>query len=166
MLLKSDPLWDYTTSTCFSTLNNYAKWHLVWKLLPVLSHEFSDVYYSFYKLLTGQPVFSPILWLLLKLWLLLLLLLCVTDDKEPPRYKICVNMIQQQLPLALARTFTDEYFSPEAEVSGRGPEFRCSFYEARSMYCVLGILNVSLAIAYLCVYSTWFSGVLFLMWSS
>lgn len=38
-------------------------------------------------------------------------------DKQPPRYKTCVNSIEQQIPLALARAFTEQYFSPEIQAS-------------------------------------------------
>lgn len=43
------------------------------------------------------------------------ILLFHSGDKEPPRYKTCVNNIQEQMPLALARAFTEEFFTPDIQ---------------------------------------------------
>ena len=39
------------------------------------------------------------------------------EEMEPPRYVSCINIIQEQIPLALARAFKDKFLPDGARVS-------------------------------------------------
>jgi endothelin-converting enzyme len=64
-----------------STLENYAKWHLIITYLPALSSDF----------LTALDTF----------------LLATTGEGSRQRYQTCLSIVQEIMPIALARPFTD-----------------------------------------------------------
>lgn len=69
-----------------SVLENYAKWQLINGYLPFLSDDFINVYYAFTKTTAGSG--------------------------EQPRYKTCIGVVQNLMPLALARPYS-QYILPE-----------------------------------------------------
>ncbi|XP_064384785.1 endothelin-converting enzyme homolog isoform X2 [Halichondria panicea] len=73
-------------STEQSVLENYAKWQLIRSYIPYLSDNFVNVYYAFTKTTQGSG--------------------------EQQRYKTCIGVVQDLLPIALARPYS-KYVLPQ-----------------------------------------------------
>jgi len=74
-------------------VKNYVKWSMVKHYISLLGQDFLDAYYTFTSAVTGN------------------------GEKE--RYLTCVSLVENSLPMAVARPFVDKFFtnSSRQEVS-------------------------------------------------
>ena len=82
---------DVCVCLTHSTLENYAKWQLIKRYLTYLSSDFVSAVVTFTQAVTGEG------------W--------------RQRYQTCISVVQQAMPIALARPFTD-YILPEGTKVG------------------------------------------------
>ena len=90
-------------------LENYAKWNFLLAVMPFMSDEFAELAFTFSSLLQPGTLHDitrasnepPHI---------------IADIRMPPRYVRCVNFVEGQVPLLVARAFTDVYLPPEIRV--------------------------------------------------
>ena len=73
---------------CTFRLKNYAKWSLVKHYINLMGRDFLNAYYTFTSAVTGNG--------------------------EKQRYLSCVELVQNSLPMAVARPFVDKYFTNDS----------------------------------------------------
>jgi len=95
-------------------MKNYAKWSMVKHYISLMGQDFLDAYYTFTSAVTGNG--------------------------ERERYLTCVSLVENSLPMAVARPFADKFFtnSSRQEVS-----CQCTILYQYTMLYQCTVLHVS-----------------------